>query len=118
MKIAFLCIFLTACSTPTRQEQPPIVGQPFTFPKEKTVNIEGFVKHPGAYRWYTGMTLGDLLTKAGGPTEFAGRVCFKRGSVQSIFCLPKPSDKLWNRAVEEGETVKVLHKEMLEYDLH
>jgi protein involved in polysaccharide export with SLBB domain len=86
--------------------------------QQKTVKIEGFVQHPGVYRWYEGMTIGDLLTDAGGPTGFAGRVCLERGRDSVAYELPKPSDALWSGPVLEGETIRVLHKVSLEYDTH
>ena len=116
MKWLLCLFFLVGCTaTSPRQQVSSAQPQPLV-PEQPTVRIEGFVKHPGEYPWHQYMTIGDLITRAGGPTVLAGRIQFHRGSMECTYDLPQQGDRLWNQPILEGETVTVVHKKSMQSD--
>ena len=118
MKWVIILLLLVGCTatSPRQQLNESWLRSPFS--EQRTVRIDGFVKRPGEYLWVRHMTIGDLITQAGGPTVFAGRIRLRRGSEEAILSFPKVGDKLWNSPVFEDETVTVLHDQALEHDSH
>jgi hypothetical protein len=111
MRFAFLLLFVVGCATAHVPVSTTEYGKP-TELAPLVIRVTGRVKRPGIYPWHLGMTIGDVLTIAGGPTPDARFVSLARGDPRSTwpcstFSIPEPGSRMWAEGTRAGETIAV-----------
>ena len=117
-----LVLLLAGCIDPRMAEFYRLNGVKSDYPVGQ-VRILGCVKRPGAFLWQPNMTLGDILTMAGGTTDCARRIALYRDPAESIipsrvFPLPEVGSSVWAEVLRIGDTLWVEKSDRLEPQEH
>jgi protein involved in polysaccharide export with SLBB domain len=110
MKRVILLLLLVGCTATSPRQQMAQSQTTHPLSASPTVHIDGFVKRPGDYPWYPGMTRGDLLLQAGGTTLFAGKVRVHYFNPQRETYLSPVSDRFRKEPLTAGERMTVMSK--------